>query len=102
MLFQIKSATIIWAESSGNGKHAVLHMTDAATVDVMSTTQSIEKTEPTLFLRCHSSYLVNPRHVTQIRRFRVSLTDGRELPIPEKKYTAFKKAMNEYWERTAK
>ncbi len=38
-------------------------------------------------------YLINPRHVTGIRRFQVTLSDGKELPIPEKKYTAFKKSV---------
>ena len=28
-----------------------------------------------------------------IRRFQVTLSDGKELPIPEKKYTAFKKTV---------
>ena len=43
-----------------------------------------------IFLRCHQSYLVNPDYITNIRRFRVTLSDGVELPIPEKKYTAFR------------
>ena len=42
------------------------------------------------FLRCHQSYLVNPLYIRNIRRFKVTMTDGAELPIQEKKYTAFR------------
>ena len=56
----------------------------------MATITALEKKYSRLFLRCHQSYLVNPLHIRNIRRFKVNLTDGAELPIPEKKYTAFR------------
>ena len=45
---------------------------------------------PDLFVRCHASYLVNPQLVSEIRRFRIRLQNGIELPVPEKKYMAVK------------
>lgn len=30
-----------------------------------------------------------------VKRFNILMVDGKELPIPEKKYTAFKKEMSE-------
>ena len=50
---------------------------------------------PTAFLRCHSSHFVNPNHVKSLRRFAVTMPGDQELPIPEKHYTAFKRALAE-------
>lgn len=87
------SDTIIRVEAAHMGKHSILY-TDEGSVEVMSTVTALEKRYGHLFIRCHQSYLVNPLYIRNIRRFRVTLTDGVELPIPEKKYTAFKqKAM---------
>ena len=85
-------ATVIWAESADNGRHCVLHTSDG-TVKVSSSITALEEMHPDFLLRCHKCHLVNPRHVTCIRRFKVALSDGTELPIPEKKYTAFKNAV---------
>ena len=49
-----------------------------------------EKQYGDLLLRCHQSYLVNPGYIRNIRRFKLTLSDGTQLPIPEKKYTAFR------------
>lgn len=47
------------------------------------------------FLRIHRSYVVNLRYVQSIRRYRATLTDGRELPIGQEKYLALKVALAE-------
>ena len=91
------SDTILWIESAVSGRHAIVHL-GRETIEVTATVRAIKKTYPDLFFQCHSCYLVNLRHVRQIRRFEVMMTDGSKLPIPEKKYTAFKTRMNEYWE----
>ncbi len=94
------SDTILWVESCGNGKRSILHMEGGGTLEVIAPVQSIEADHSDFLLRCHMCYLVNPRHVAQVKRFRVALADGTELPIPEKKYTAFKKAVKAYgWNR---
>ena len=93
------SDTIQWIESTNAGRHALIHTGDEA-IEVTATVQAIENTWPNLFLRCHSSYLVNLRHVRQIKRFEVVMADGSRLPIPEKKYTAVKAKLTEYWENT--
>lgn len=93
------SNTIQWIESSITSKHAILHTGDE-TIEVTATVQAIEKNYPEVFLRCHNCYLVNPVYVRQVKRFSVIMANGRELPVPEKKYTAFKKEMKEYWEKT--
>ena len=87
------SDSIYWIESAAAGKHSVLH-TSTADVEVMTPVSQIGKKYPKLFLRCHQSCLINPHYLRNIRRFQVTLTDGTTLPIPEKKYTAFReKAM---------
>lgn len=85
----ILSDTVLYIESAHGGKHSILHNEDD-TVEVMLTIAAIEKKYGHLFLRCHQSYLVNPKHIENICRFKVTLTDGTELPVPEKKYTAFR------------
>lgn len=91
------SDTILWIESAASGRHAIVQVGHEA-IEVTATVRAIKKTYPDLFFQCHSCYLVNLRHVRQIMRFEVMMTDGSKLPIPEKKYTAFKTRMNEYWE----
>ena len=62
-------------------------------ITIHETLSNFEETYPALFLRIHSGYLLNPAHVQSIRRFTVTLSDGTELPIPEKKYTWLKKRL---------
>lgn len=83
------SDAILWIEAVEGGKHCVLHC-DNSQVEVRSAISALARLSPRLFLRCHQSYLVNPNYIRSIRRFRVTMTDGTELPIPEKKYTAFR------------
>ena len=51
------------------------------------------------FVRIHASYLVNPRHVLEISRFRVRLSDGTVLPVPEKRFTAIRNQLQAAQER---
>lgn len=85
------SDSIWWIEAAAGGRHSVLH-TANGTAEVLLTVSEIEKRYGHLYLRCHQSYLVNPHYIRNIRRFQLTLTDGTQLPIPEKKYTAFKTA----------
>lgn len=78
---------VIYAESLGN--HAVIHTLDQEFESIESM-RALEKRYENMFLKCHESYMVNPAHVQSIRRFKMKVTGGRELPIPEKKYTAIK------------
>lgn len=44
----------------------------------------------------HKSYLVNPLHIKNIYRFKITLDNGKTLPIPAKKYTMFKNELIEW------
>ena len=85
------SDSIYWIEASSGGKHSILHTANSE-IEILSSVASLEKQFPNLYLRCHQSYLINPHYLRNIKRFQVTLTDGTVLPVPEKKYTAFKKA----------
>ena len=85
----ILADTIIRIEAAHGAKHSIVITTEGE-LEVMSSITNLEKQYGKLFMRCHQSYLVNPAYITNIRRFRVLLSDGTELPIPEKKYTAFR------------
>ena len=82
--------TIIRIEAAHGGRHSVLHTEDGITAEGFATISKLEKQYGHLFLRCHQSFLVNPEYIENISRFKVRLSDGTELPIPEKKYTAFR------------
>ena len=88
------SDSILWIESGEGGMHSIIHTPDA-TIEVLDKISDLAKKYPHLFLRCHQSYLINPNYIRNIRRFRVTLTNDVVLPIPEKKYTAFRKRVEE-------
>lgn len=83
------SDSVLWVESTRGGKHSVVHTNDDA-VETRAPVSALERSYGHLFVRCHSSYLVNPTYIRTMRRFAVTMTDGTELPVPEKKYTAFR------------
>lgn len=83
------SDTIIYIEAAHGGRHSILHTTEGD-IESASTITKLEKQYGCLFLRCHQSYLVNPLYIRNIRRFKLTLTNGIELPIPEKKFTDFR------------
>ena len=87
--------TILWVESTNNGRSSIIH-TNNAEYHVKATTVELEREHPDFLIRCHRCHLVNPKHIVCIKRFNVTLSDGKEIPIPEKKYTAFKKTVHDH------
>ena len=85
--------TILYAESTDYGRHSVLYTITNDEYKINSSITELEKEHPEFFLRAHKCYLVNPQYITGIERFKCILTNGKEIPIPEKKYTAFKKTV---------
>lgn len=86
------SDSIQWVEAAKGGKHSIMH-TSAETAETRMPVSELARRYGHLFMRCHSSYLVNPIYIRNIRRFKVTMADGAELPIPEKKFTAFRDAV---------
>lgn len=81
---------VLYAES--RGRHTLIHSQDQ-TVEVNESLTSILRQYGSLFLRCHESYLVNPGQIRSVTRFQLRLSNGEILPVPQKKYTAFREAM---------
>ncbi len=78
---------VLYMESIGNHTNIYLASQIFECTDRLS---AIHKRTGEKFLRCHSSYLVNPLYVQSIERFALTMTDGKRIPVPEKKYTSVK------------
>ena len=91
--YVIAMSSVIWMESTPE-QHCLLHLRER-TIKVKTTLTEIEKKTKGFLVRIHSGYIVNPLDVVSVCRFKVTLSDGVVLPIPEKKYTAIKKKLLE-------
>ena len=87
-------SSVIWVQTTPD-QHCMIHLRNR-TLRVKGPIYEIEKQTKGLLVRVHASYLVNPLDVTSIWRFKLSLSDGTILPIPEKKYTAIKKILTDH------
>ena len=83
-------SSILYAET--HGRHTIIHTTDQV-YDSVERLSALAERYGAFFIRCHESYLINPSFVQKISRFQVQMTDGRILPIPEKKYTAVRELL---------
>jgi DNA-binding LytR/AlgR family response regulator len=82
---------IIYAQSKG--RHTLVHCENGTICELLSPLRDIARDNPAL-LRVHASYLVNPRYVTRIARFQLTLADGTTIPVPERRYTAIKSLLS--------
>lgn len=89
---RIATGKIIYIETIKRTAKLCIHTSDSL-ITINGTLPDFESRYSKYLLRIHASYLINPEHVTGIERFSVTLSDGTILPVPEKKYTAVKKAL---------
>ena len=89
---RVAADQILYIETVKRAAKLRIHMTDD-TLTINETLHEFERKYPGLFLCAHAGYLLNPAHVRKIRRFFVTLSDGTQLPVPEKKYTQVKKIL---------
>ena len=92
---------IFYIESTDSSHHSLIHTEDGIIPCLDKVTSLAEKYGDS-FLRSHASYLVNPYYVRSLKRFSLTLADGTVLPVPEKKYTAFKRMLNRWAENHKK
>lgn len=100
MLYLI-SSHILFIESDAGSSNSLVHSIDGDYETTHSLKRFYEEYSDVL-LRAHSSYLVNPLHVRSLKRFLITMDEGSTIPVPEKKYTAFKKELNNWllnWHR---
>lgn len=84
---------ILYIES--HGRHSNIHTTSNS-YEITESLLSLEKRFPDYFLRCHQSYLINPDFASSIERFKLTMSDGFVIPIPEKKYTQVKRLLLDF------
>ncbi|MBQ9384015.1 MAG: LytTR family transcriptional regulator, partial [Ruminiclostridium sp.] len=89
--YVVTLGSVIWIESTSEHR-CILHLRDK-TITVRCSLSDLEKQTEGTLIRVHSSYIINPLDVRAVRRFKVELSDGSVIPIPEKKYTAVKKKL---------
>ena len=89
-LIYLNWSSILYAET--HGRHTIIHTTDQV-YDSVERLSALAERYGAFFIRCHESYLINPSFVQKISRFQVQMTDGRIIPIPEKKYTAVRELL---------
>lgn len=56
-----------------------------------------QRLTPYGFIRCHSSYLVNPFFVKGVKKLEITLITGETLPISQPKRKEFMERLTEYW-----
>ena len=92
----LQPSLIEWAENDSH--YSTIHIEGKAfTVGIEL--RDLRKACEDVLIPCHASYLVNPRMVTSIKRFSLTLSSGVTLPIPEKRYTAVKKQLMAYLDK---
>lgn len=89
---------ILFIESTNGGRHSLVH-TSTSILTCKYKLNDFLTQNPEVLLRPHSGYLVNPAFVKKISRFHLTLIDDIKIPIPEKKYTHFKKELNQWMQK---
>lgn len=79
----ISPDNILYVEAEG--KRSMVHCVDG-TFPVTSLISEVVPQLPGTFFRVHRSYLVNTAHIVGIRKYVLQLSDGSEIPIPERRY----------------
>lgn len=98
MFHEKGTGNIIWLipeqiiRAEGRGHECSVFIDYGKFVLSVSLHDFIEQTRGVL-LQCHSGYAVNPKYVKSITRFRITLSDGTVVPVPEKKYTEIKRKL---------
>ena len=91
-LRRIAADGIVYIEAVKRRAQILIHMAEE-TVTAYGTLSRFEAEYPALFLRVHEGFLVNPNRVRGVRRFFLTMSDGTDIPVPEKKYTRVKKML---------
>ncbi len=92
----IAEDSIIFVEGAKGVKSYVY--TPEGTLTVNHLIKDIESRLPDYYYRCHSSYIVNMKHITKISGYKIFLDTGHEIPVPVKKYAAVKEHVTAFME----
>lgn len=95
-VYRFSSDRVLYIESANRSRHTVIHTLDGDYDSTERLSAFAERFGDTM-LRAHASFLINPLFVQSLERFHLTMTDGTEIPVPEKKYSLFRKQLTE-WE----
>jgi DNA-binding LytR/AlgR family response regulator len=94
---QTRLCDILYFEGMSS-RHAVVHLRNLDSIDCLGKLSDFEaELSSKGFLRIHKSYLVNMAHITSIKNYRVTLSNGDALTVPEKRYGLVRDAIT-LWE----
>lgn len=82
--YKVKFEDIMFLESLHNHVRWNTKQTKIETVDLLKYVQTFLSKN---FIRMHRGYIVNSDYVCGVKRCKLILTDGTEIPIPKNKYT---------------
>lgn len=84
-IVRLTSRQIIYIEVVGH--KLTYHLTDGVIEGHGSLTDLEKQLHISNFLRCHSSYLINPQYISHVQGYNVTMTNGTELRVsrPRKK-----------------
>lgn len=85
--YVIRNKDIVYIEAENTD--SVIHCLNR---DILSreSISDLEKKVGEGFIKTHRSFIVNSRYITGIKRYQLAISQGIELPIPEKKYREIK------------
>lgn len=89
-----KSSTIYLSENDvirlkSSGSHTTVFTVKGEFTSSESINDIVGK-YPDIFVRCHISHAVNLNYIAEVKRFKVTLKDGTQVNIPEKRYTVIR------------
>ena len=89
--FYLSGNSILWMESKAS--HTLIHTIDKVYESTERLANVAEKYADTI-CKVHESFAVNPLYITETGRFYVKMQDGKQISIPEKRYTAIKSELH--------
>lgn len=92
--YTINFQELLYIETFNN--NLTLHFTDGTAMTVYSTLKKFSEKLPPNFMKCHKSYMVNMNHIQGFSPHCFTLSSGRQIPIPPKKYSWIVEAYRNY------
>lgn len=94
---QTRLCDILYFEGMSS-RHAVVHLLSGEPLNCLGKISDFEaELSERGFLRIHKSYLVNMAHIASVKNYRVTLSSGDRLAVPEKRYGLVRDAIT-LWE----
>lgn len=81
---------------SALGKECVIQTTTGEKF-VKNSISDLQKQVGDNLIAIHRSYLVNPEFIRSIRRYHITLVNGTELPVPQRKYNELRQKLMELY-----